>query len=225
MVCPQEFVALVAHLPAQAPALSGVQHVPSDWQTSPAPAHPPVPFAPHATTWPQLFVATPQLFPVHVIAAGSGLHPQLPDTHRAPPSHPPQSVDPPQLSYTSPQRFVQKPGSSAHPSTPGMKASMEGPSPVIATSCIPPSFDPLSGDPPSCVGASPVVASNEPSTGSGTSWGPSMPKSCAQPTQPAVAAKRNRRASAGRFTIRTCPRRATLARRTPPSQPCRTTAP
>jgi hypothetical protein len=98
MVCAQELVTVVPHLPAHTPALSGVQHAPLDWQTSPAAEHAAVPFAPQATVCPQLFVATPQFLPAHVVVAGSGTHPQLFAVHVAPPSHPPQSTFAPQLS-------------------------------------------------------------------------------------------------------------------------------
>jgi hypothetical protein len=96
--CPHPFVTAALHFPAHAWALSGEQQVPSDWQTSPEVAHEPVPFAPHATSCPQLLVAVPQVFPAHVVVAGSGLQPQLPAAHDVPPSHPRQSTWFPQLS-------------------------------------------------------------------------------------------------------------------------------
>jgi hypothetical protein len=91
-------VTVTPHLPAHAWSLLGEQHVPSDWQTSLAPAQAAVPFAPQATVWPQLFVATPQFLPAQVVVAGSGVQPHAPLLHVSPPSHPPQSTCAPQLS-------------------------------------------------------------------------------------------------------------------------------
>jgi hypothetical protein len=86
-VWPQLFVAVVLHLLAHAVALSGVQHVPSGLQKSLLEAHVVPPLAPQATVCPQLFMAEPQFFPVHVLVAGSGAHPQAPDVHVKPPAH------------------------------------------------------------------------------------------------------------------------------------------
>src|SRR5262249_383354 len=94
---PQRPVIVTPPLPAHARASSGGQPVGSAWHTSPAAAHDAVPLSPQETTWPQLFVATPQFLPAHVLVAGSGAHPQLPAKHVAPPSHPPQSTGSPQL--------------------------------------------------------------------------------------------------------------------------------
>ena len=105
---PQRFMTVTPHLPRQAVASSGVQQVPLAAQTSVDAAHEAVPLSPQVTTWPQLFVATPQFFPAHVCVAGSGAQPQLPLTHAAPPSHEPQSTWLPQLSYSCPHRFAQK---------------------------------------------------------------------------------------------------------------------
>jgi hypothetical protein len=52
-----------------------------------------VPLAPHATAWPQVFVAVPHVLPAHVIVAGSGTQPQAPALlHVRPASQPPQSI-------------------------------------------------------------------------------------------------------------------------------------
>jgi hypothetical protein len=96
--CPQLFVTAAPQFPEHASALSGMQHVPPGWHTSPPAAHEGVPFAPQATTWPQLLVAMPQFFPMHVVVAGSGSHPQLPAVHGTPPSQPGQLTGAPQLS-------------------------------------------------------------------------------------------------------------------------------
>jgi hypothetical protein len=97
-VCPQLFMAVVLHLPAQAESLSGKQHVLLGRQTPTIPPHSVVPLAPQATTWPQLFVAAPQFIPAHVVVAGSGSQPQEPAVQVTPPSHDAQITVAPQLS-------------------------------------------------------------------------------------------------------------------------------
>jgi hypothetical protein len=107
IVCPQLFVAVVLHWPRHAVALSGVQHVSSDLQTSAVEEHDVVPPDPQATTCPQLFIAEPQFLPAHVLVTGSGVHAQEPSVQDAPPEHCPQSTALPQLSCCAPQRLVQ----------------------------------------------------------------------------------------------------------------------
>jgi hypothetical protein len=106
IVCPQLFIA-VLHLPAQAEALSGVQHVSLARHTSPGELHIVPAAGPHATSWPQLFLTEPQFLPAHVVVAGSGTQPQAPEVHIMPASQPPQSTGLLQLSNCLPQRFAQ----------------------------------------------------------------------------------------------------------------------
>jgi hypothetical protein len=107
IAAPQLFIAVVLHFPAQAAALSGVQHVPSAWQTSAEDEHPVPPLGPHPTSCPQLFVAVPQFFPAQVWVDGSGTQPHAPEVHVRPAPHPPHVTGVPQLSYCVPQRFAQ----------------------------------------------------------------------------------------------------------------------
>jgi hypothetical protein len=79
---------------------SMVQHVPPSWQKAP-----PVQ-VPHTTSAPQLFVAVPQVWPLHVFEVGSGLQSHVLASLHMPPSHPPQSIESPQLSVVKPQRSV-----------------------------------------------------------------------------------------------------------------------
>jgi hypothetical protein len=132
--CAQLFVTVPPHLLPQAVALSGVQHVSFDRHTSALPAHVDEPLAPQATDCPQLFVAEPQFFPVHVLAAGSGTHPQAPCVHDRPPSHPPQFTGLPQLSKRAPQRLSQKLASGTQPSPPPSPGCA---SPVVVASASP----------------------------------------------------------------------------------------
>jgi len=103
--CPQWLVAVVLHWPAHAVASSGVQHDPSGLQTSELDAQDVRPFAPHAIVWPQLLVAVPHAFPLHVMTTDSGAHPHAPLVQVAPPSQTPHSTGCPQLSVLEPQRF------------------------------------------------------------------------------------------------------------------------
>ena len=95
--CPQLFVTLTPpQRPLHAAPLSEQQE-PSDLQIAPAAAH--APLFPHATVCPQLLTAVPQLFPAHVVATGSGVHPHALAVHSTPtPLRPPQSTGRPQLS-------------------------------------------------------------------------------------------------------------------------------
>jgi hypothetical protein len=106
-VWPQEFIAVVLHLPRHAVALSGVQHVSSDLQTSAVDEQDVVPPEPQATACPQLFIVMPQFLPVHVVVNGSGVQAQEPSVQDAPPEHCPQSTGLLQLSCCAPHRFVQ----------------------------------------------------------------------------------------------------------------------
>jgi hypothetical protein len=108
IVCPQLLVTVWLHLPAQAVASSGVQHVPSGRHTSPFVPHIVPPLGPQATVCPQLFVAELQFLPAQVVVAGSGSHPHAPcAVHVAPASQPPQSTGLLQLSNCLPHRFAQ----------------------------------------------------------------------------------------------------------------------
>jgi hypothetical protein len=62
----------------------------------------------------QLLVADPHCFPVHAVATDSGMQPHAPPVHVSPPSHPPQSTEPAQLSVDGPQRSEQKPLTGMH---------------------------------------------------------------------------------------------------------------
>jgi hypothetical protein len=86
------FITVVLHLPAQAVVLSGEQQVPLVMQMSPGEPHIVPPPEPQATLCPQLFVAEPQFFPIHVVVAGSGTQPHALDVHVRPPSQLPQST-------------------------------------------------------------------------------------------------------------------------------------
>ena len=193
---PQLLVTVTPHLPRQAVASSGVQQVPSALQTSPATGQAAVALSPHATTWPQLFIATPQFFPAHVFVAGSGMQPQLPLTHAAPPAHAPQSTRLPQLSYSCPHRFAQKFISGTQlPESGAAPASGRRPPSTLPESRpgAPPSDPPSDEELPSgeVVASSPVTT---PPASSPAGAAVKSPRSAVQPPTSAVAARTTRAA-------------------------------
>jgi hypothetical protein len=76
---------------------STVQQVPPSSQNAP-----PVQL-PQETSAPQLLIAVPQFWPLHVFDTGSGVQSHALETH-VPPSQPPQSMASPQLSVVDPHR-------------------------------------------------------------------------------------------------------------------------